>query len=431
MAAKRPLPVTLKLYAGLTGLGTPLFGALLARRLARGKEDRDRVGERRGVASAERPAGALVWVHGASVGEVLAVLPLIERMRGRGLNVLLTSGTVTAAKLLEERMPEGVIHQFAPLDAPSFVGRFLDHWHPDLGLLVESELWPNLIAAATERGTPFILVNGRMSPRSFERWRLARGTAAALLQRLDLCLMQDAEDAERLIALGAPRVMVTGNLKFDVPAPPNDPAALAALAQAIQLRPTILAASTHAGEEAAMIAAHRELQHKTPKLLTILVPRHPERGGEVADLARDASVPAVMRSRGQLPDRGTEVYIADTIGELGLFYRIAPIVFMGGSLVRHGGQNPIEPAKLDRAILHGPHVTNFAAVYFQLNRAHGAATVTDTASLTSSLGRLIADPMLVKQMGMAARATVDKLGGALERTVAAIEPYLVQLRLKG
>jgi 3-deoxy-D-manno-octulosonic-acid transferase len=431
MAAKRRLPLTLTLYAGLTGLGTPLFGALLARRLSRGKEDRDRVGERRGVAAAERPAGPLVWVHGASVGEVLAVLPLIERMRARGLNVLLTSGTISAAKLLEERMPEGVVHQFAPLDAPPFVRRFLDHWQPDLALLVESELWPNLIAEATERGTPFILINGRMSPRSFERWRMARGTISALLGRLDLCLVQEAEDGERFTNLGAPRVMVSGNLKFDVPAPPADPAALAALAQAIRLRPTILAASTHASEEAAMIAAHRELKQKTPKLLTIVVPRHPERGGEVADIARDAGVPAVMRSRGQLPDRGTEVYIADTIGELGLFYRVAPVVFMGGSLVHHGGQNPIEPAKLDRAILHGPHVTNFAAIYAQLNRARGAATVTDEDSLTSSLGRLIADPMLAKQMGAAARSTVDKLGGALDRTLAAIEPYLVQLRLKG
>lgn len=431
MAAKRRLPLTLTLYAGLTSLGTPLFGALLARRLSGGKEDRDRVGERRGVAAAERPAGPLVWVHGASVGEVLAVLPLIERMRARGLNVLLTSGTVSAAKLLEERMPEGVVHQFAPLDAPPFVRRFLDHWQPDLALLVESELWPNLIAEATERGTPFILINGRMSSRSFERWRMARGTISALLGRLDLCLVQEAEDGERLTNLGAPRVMVSGNLKFDVPAPPADPAALAALAQAMQLRPTILAASTHASEEAAMIAAHRELKQKTPKLLTIVVPRHPERGGEVADIARDAGVPAVMRSRGQLPDRGTEVYIADTIGELGLFYRVAPIVFMGGSLVHHGGQNPIEPAKLDRAILHGPHVTNFAAIYAQLNRARGAATVTDEDSLTSSLGRLVADPMLAKQMGAAARSTVDKLGGALDRTLAAIEPYLVQLRLKG
>src|SRR3984893_2056876 len=431
MAVRRRLRLTLTLYAGLTGLGTPLFGALLARRLSRGKEDRDRVGERRGVAAAERPAGPLVWVHGASVGEVLAVLPLIERMRARGLNVLLTSGTVSAAKLLEERMPEGVVHQFAPLDAPPFVRRFLDHWQPDLALLVESELWPNLIAEATERGTPFILINGRMSPRSFERWRMARGTISALLGRLDLCLVQEAEDGERFTNLGAPRVMVSGNLKFDVPAPPADPAALAALAQAMQLRPTILAASTHASEEAAIIAAHRELKQKTPKLLTIVVPRHPERGGEVPDIARDAGVPAVMRSRGQLPDRGTEVYIADTIGELGLFYRVAPIVFMGGSLVHHGGQNPIEPAKLHRAILHGPHVTNFAAIYAQLNRARGAATVTDQDSLTSSLGRLIADPMLAKQMGAAARSTVDKLGGALDRRLAAIEPYLVQLRLKG
>jgi 3-deoxy-D-manno-octulosonic-acid transferase len=430
MAARRRLPLTLRLYRGLTGTVTPLAGALLARRLLRGKEEHDRVAERRGFASAERPEGPLIWVHGASVGEMLAVLPLIERMRARSFSVVLTSGTVTAARLAGERLPDGVLHQFAPLDAPSFVRRFFDHWRPDLALFVEAELWPNYIVEAATRGTPMVLLNGRLSPRSFERWRFARGTAQALLERLDLCLVQDDDNAERFTRLGAPHVVITGNLKFDVPAPPADPTALAALAGAMHGRPVVLAASTHAGEEAAMVAAHRELAHKTPDLLTILVPRHPERGGEVAAVAHNTGLVAGLRSRGQLPELGSDIYIADTIGELGLFYRIAPIVFVGGSLVRHGGQNPIEPAKLNRAILHGPHVANFSAIYSQLNRAHGAATVTDAASLASSLARLLADPALVKQMGAAAKTTVEKLSGALDRTVAAIEPYLVQLRLK-
>jgi 3-deoxy-D-manno-octulosonic-acid transferase len=431
MAAKTRLPLTLKLYRGVTRLGAPLAAAiLLAGRLRRGKEDPGRVGERRGTPSADRPEGPLVWVHGASVGEVLAVLPLVERIRSRSFAVLLTSGTVTSARLMQERLPEGVLHQFVPLDAPVFVRRFLDHWQPDLALFAESEFWPNLITEATERGTPCVLINGRLSVRSFERWRLARGTASALLKRFDLCLTQEPEDADRLTRLGAAHVVTTGNIKFDVPPPPAEAEALGALKRAFHRRPVVLAASTHAGEEEAVIDAHLELQGKMPDLLTIVVPRHPERGSEVVELVEQAGLTPVMRSRGYLPDRGTAVYIADTIGELGLFYRLAPIVFVGGSLIRHGGQNPIEPAKLGCAILHGPYVANFASIYAQLNRAHGAAMVTDADSMALSFARLINDPQLAKQMATAARKTVEKLGGALERTFAAIDPYLVQLRLQ-
>jgi 3-deoxy-D-manno-octulosonic-acid transferase len=427
--AKDRLPFTLKLYRGSTRVAAPFAGMLLKRRLRRDREDPRRVAERRGIASIRRPRGPLVWVHGASVGEVLSVMALLDRIRASGVAVLLTSGTVTAARLAQQRLPEGVLHQFAPLDSPAFVQRFLDTWQPGLVLLAESELWPNIITEAARRGMPLVLINGRLSKRSFGRWKMFGRTATALLSHIDLCLAQEAEDAERLALLGAPRVFTTGNLKFDVPPPPADPMALSALKRAIRDRTIVLAASTHQGEETMVIEAHRRLRRAVPNLLTIIAPRHPERGRAVAGEAEEAGLVALLRTRAQLPDSGTEIYVADTIGELGLFYRLAPIVFVGGSLVKHGGQNPIEPAKLDCAILHGPHVSNFSAIYADLNRARGAATVTDADSLTNSIELLLFDPILVSQMAETAHAVVLQLGGALDRTFAAIEPYLVQLRL--
>lgn len=429
MQARLSLPVSLRVYRGLTRTATPLAGAMLKWRLRKGKEDPARIGERRGQPSVERPAGPLVWAHAASVGELIAILQLIERIHARGFNVLLTTGTVTAAKLAERRLAEGIIHQFVPLDMPYFVASFLNHWRPNLALIAESELWPNLITEGRKRGIPFVVVNGRLSPRSYGRWKKFRKTAAALLSRVDLCLAQDHEDAQRFSDLGAQRVLTTGNLKFDVPPPPATPTALAALERSTRGRPVVLSASTHEGEETQIIEAHMRLRQSVPGLLTIIAPRHPHRGYDIADVAEGLGAVPVIRSRGHLPDAGTEIYIADTIGELGLFYRIAPIVFMGGSLVKHGGQNPIEPAKLNSAILHGPHIWNFANVYAKLNRARGAATVTTTESLTNSLALLMHDPALVGSMAQSAKATVDQLGGALDRTFAAIEPYLVQSRL--
>jgi 3-deoxy-D-manno-octulosonic-acid transferase len=430
MQVRERLPVTLRLYRRAAALSVPLTVAWLAARQRRGKEDAARLAERRGIAGRARPEGPLIWTHGASVGEVLAILPLLERFRALEFPLLLTSGTVTAARLIEPRLPAGAVHQYVPLDVPAFLTRFLDHWRPSLAILAETELWPNLIFETTQRGTPLILVNARLSQRSYDRWRLLQITAEALLKRIDLCLAQGPDDAQRLTRLGAPRVVVTGNLKFDVPPPPADAAALAALERAIQGRPVVLAASTHRGEETLVIEAHKQLRRKMPGLITIIAPRHPERGGDVVEAAEAAGLAPVMRSRGHLPDRGTDVYVADTMGELGIFYRLARIVFVGGSLVRHGGQNPIEPAKLDCAILYGPHVANFAAVYEQLSRARGAALVTDADSLARSIGLLLDDPGLVRKMATAAKATVEQLGGALERTYGAIEPYLIGLKLE-
>ncbi|MEP9352359.1 3-deoxy-D-manno-octulosonic acid transferase [Xanthobacter sp. KR7-65] len=426
----RALPLTLRLYRGASSAAALLAPVWLSYRVRKGKEDPARLAERRGYASADRPRGPLVWVHGASVGEVISVLPLIERLSARGFKVLLTSGTLTSSRVAERRAPPGVIHQFVPLDARGFVGRFLDHWAPDLVLLAESELWPNVLAELGRRGTPVVLVNGRLSERSARRWARLPRSARALLSRVDLCLAQSEEDAARFRGLGTPRVVVCGNLKFDVPPPAADSVELQRLSKAVGRRPVLLAASTHDGEEDLMIEAHEILISKIPDLLTILVPRHPDRGADVAALAQSADFSSRQRSLGQLPDAETDIYVADTIGELGLFYRLAPVVFMGGSLVEHGGQNPIEPSKLGAVVLHGPHVWNFGAIYAQLDRDEGAAEVPDALGIARAAYAIMKDPQLHGQMSDAAHATVSALGGALERTLGAIEPYLIQIRLE-
>jgi 3-deoxy-D-manno-octulosonic-acid transferase len=428
MAERLPLPLHgYRLLASVAGLFAPTF---VARRLKRGKEHPERFRERYGDSKIARPAGPLVWVHTASVGELLAVIPLIDRIRERDLNVLCTSAPVTSAALAEQRLPADVIHQFVTLDVPRFVKRFLNHWQPDLALFVESELWPNLITMSAARGVPLMLVNGRISERAFNRWRRAPASIAALLRCFELCLAQSATYAGRLRDLGAPRVTTTGNLKLDVPEPPAHPESLAKLRAAIGSRTVIAAASTHAGEESALIDAHRKLRGTFPGLLTIIAPRHPERGPGILEIANASHLNARLRSRNELPGQHTDIYIADTMGELGLIYRIAPIVFMGGSLATHGGQNPIEPAKLGAAILHGPNVWNFAEIYSALDAVHGAEQVTDVGKLVVRMGALLRDADARAALVAAGRETVNQLGGGLDRTVAALEPYLMQIRLE-
>ncbi len=423
------LPATLRAYRVLMSAAAPLASLLLSYRLKQGKEHAVRLPERSGETAIPRPPGPLIWFHGASVGEINAVLPLIERVRSRNLNVLVTSGTVTSAGIAEKRLPPDVIHQFAPLDLPQFVARFLDHWKPDLGLFVESDLWPAMIMAASERSVPLILINGRLSERSFNRWRLAPRTIGALLRRFDLCLAQSTDDGARYAGLGAPRISTTGNLKLDVPAPAANEDKLAVLQEVIGDRPVIAATSTHPGEEADVIDAHRRLKHSFPGLLTLIAPRHPQRGQGIADIAKVAGLTAALRSDDLLPRPSTDIYIFDTLGELGLIYRLAPIVFVGGSLVSHGGQNPIEAIKLGAAILHGPHVANFAEIYSALDATGGAEQVTDSSKLAVRIGAWLKDAEARKAVAGKAAKSMDTLAGALERTLAALEPYLMEFRL--
>lgn len=427
--AEHDMPAILRAYRLLTIAAAPLAPLLLSYRLKRGKENAERLPERLGLSKHARPPGALIWIHGASVGELLAVLPLIQRIRERDFNVLVTTGTVTSAELAGRRLPPDVIHQFVPLDTPRIVARFLDHWQPDLALIVESDLWPNVIMASSARKIPMILVNGRISERSFSRWRLAPRAITALLSRFDLCLVQSTANATRYAALGAPRISTTGNLKLDSPAPPADADKLAALKSATAGRVIVSAASTHAGEETAMIHAHRRLKPTVPGLLTVIAPRHPERGPGILDIVKAAGLTAAVRSRGELPRPSIDIYIADTLGELGLIYRLAPIVFIGGSLVGHGGQNPVEAARLGAAILHGPHVWNFAEIYAALDAAGGAELVLDTSKLAPAIEAWLRNDDARQKTAETALKAMDTLAGALERTLAALDPYFMHLRL--
>ena len=424
------LPMMLRVYRSLSSAMVPLAPAVIRQRLKLGKEDPERIAERRGLTRDARPQGPLVWIHGASVGEVLAAAALIERLRELNLRILVTSGTVTSAAIVARRFPPDVIHQYVPYDSPRFVARFLDHWRPSLALFIESDLWPNLILSSAARRLPMVLINGRMSQRSFPRWRRVASTISALLGTFDICIAQSPTDAERFAALGCHNVITTGNLKLDVPAPPADPAKLDRLISVTRGRPMILAASTHPGEEERLIEAHKTLAGYFPSLLTVIVPRHPNRGEAITRTIAAAGLRAAQRSREEMPTAVTDIYVADTLGELGLFYRLSPVVFMGGSLVEHGGQNPIEAVKLGASIVHGPHVFNFTDVYDALDRAGGARKAVTPEALATELGQLLDDPAARDSMVAASARVVSQLGGALERTLAALEPYLLQLRLE-
>lgn len=423
-------PLLLQLYRFVMAALEPVAAAVLLLRRRKGKEDPKRISERRGLPGADRPEGHLAWLHGASIGETMAILPLIERLARRGVTVLVTSGTVTSAEIIAQRLPPGAIHQFVPVDVPRYMGRFLDHWRPDIALFAESEIWPNAILALEHRGVPLILINGRLSERSYRRWAKVPGVVEALLSRFSLCLAQSAGDAERLQRLGAPRVGVAGNLKFDSPPPPADPRLVAALQGMIAGRPVWVAASTHPGEEEMAVAIHRALARRYENLLTIVAPRHPRRGEAVAEIAQDSALRVARRSLGEQPSREVDFYVADTVGELGLFYRLAPLVFVGGSLIPRGGQNPIEPAKLGAAILHGPHVHNFTEVYAALDRAGGALQVADAKAMAAALDDLIADTALTREMARAGLEAVNELGGALDRTLRAVEPFILGAKME-
>ncbi|MBM6592705.1 3-deoxy-D-manno-octulosonic acid transferase [Microvirga pudoricolor] len=423
------LPLLINTYRRATAVLEPAVLGFLYWRQRKGLEERTRLGERRGYPSRQRPNGHVAWVHGASVGETLSLIPVIERLTQRGLSVLVTSGTKTSAGLIARRLPPGAFHQFVPLDVPRYVRRFLDHWKPDLTLVAESEIWPNTVVELEQRHVPLILVNGRMSDRSFRRWQKLPRIIGSLLERFALCLAQSPEDAERLARLGAPRVVMAGNLKFDVSPPPADPRVVAQLSGLIAGRPVWLAASTHPGEETAIVAVHRALTQRHPNLLTIIAPRHPHRGEEVASIAHRAGLRAGRRSEGVHPDRALDVYVADTMGEMGLFYRLSSIVLMGGTLVPIGGHNPIEPAKLSTAILHGPHVHNAREIYAAIDDAKGAIEVHDSNGLARGLNQLLGDAALTRQMARAASDAVLGLGGAVDRTMQSIEPFIVQAKI--
>jgi 3-deoxy-D-manno-octulosonic-acid transferase len=387
-----------------------------------------------GRAGRPRPSGPLVWLHGASVGEANSALPLIAALQARlpAAHVLLTTGTVTSARLMAQRLPARAIHQFAPVDAAPWVARFLDHWRPDLALWLESELWPNLVAATAARGVPMALVNARMSERSFARWRRRPGFARALIGAFGLVLAQSDRDAAHYSALGAANVSAAGNLKYAAAPPPADEAAVREFAAAIGDRPAWLAASVHPEEAEAIAAAHRALRERFPALLTVVVPRHPEKAPAFL-AAWNAAGPIRAQRRSQRADLAptTELYFADTLGELGLFYRALPVVFVGKSLGAVGGQNPIEPAQLGRALVFGPGMENFADSAGALLRSGAAREVQDASGLAAAVSALLADPGAARASGAAARRVAEAEAGALARILDALAPLLAPLERRG
>ena len=383
----------LALYRGLTGIAAPVIEVYLRQRLAQGKEHPKRFAERHGIASRSRPNGPLLWLHAASIGEAQSALALIRRIleSDDNLNILLTTGTITSAEMLETRLPKRSFHQFVPVDRLPWVRRFLDHWRPDLAFWVESEFWPNLVIETQSRGIPAMLVNGRMSERSFANWRYAPRVIRNMLHGFTLCFAQTESEAKRLTALGALDVRYRGNLKFSAAPLPFDEDELANLKAALANRPIWLAASTHPGEEALVADVHAVLREKLPGLLTIVVPRHPRRGAElVLDLA-GRGLNVGLRSETTEISSEDDIHIADTLGDLGLYYRLADVVFIGGSMGGHGGHNPLEAAQLDCAIIHGPDMGNFLTVAEQLAEANGAVCIADRHMLADAAHRLLTD----------------------------------------
>jgi 3-deoxy-D-manno-octulosonic-acid transferase len=416
-------PLSLSLYAAALGLLEPLAGPILRRRAAQGKEDPARLAERLGRASRPRPAGPLVWLHGVSVGESVSLLPLAQALREQRPDValLITSGTRTAAELLAKRLPPGAIHQYAPVDAPGAVARFLDHWRPDAAIQVESELWPNLILGAKARGVRLALVSARMTQKSADGWAKAPGAAQALLAAFDLILPQDSATAERLARLGAevgPRL----NLKL-VGAPlACDPVELARFRAVIGARKTVMAANTHPGEDETVLAAYRTAA--SPDGLLIVVPRHPARGEAVADLLTAAGLSTARRSKGEPLTPQTQAYVADTLGEMGLFYRLADIVVMGGAFRPGiGGHNPLEAARLGAPVLSGLHTFNAADVYDEM-RQRVAVLQTADATLARDLAGLLTYPNIARRVGEAAQTYAQAKGAALGEALTRLQPLL-------
>jgi 3-deoxy-D-manno-octulosonic-acid transferase len=420
----------LKAYRWGGSAAYPLVGGYLAVRTSRGKEDRLRRRERYGITSRPRPLGPLVWMHAASVGETIAVTPLIERIRALDINTVLTTGTVTSAQVAAERLGDSVIHQYVPLDLKPAVCRFLDHWQPDLAIIAESEIWPMTILELGNRRIPQVLVNGRLSERSFKAWSKRANLAEALFENLAHVVAQSEADGERFRALGARPVTVSGNLKVDTDPPPVDEEELRRLRREIGQRKTWAAISTHDGEEEIAAEVHAKLAKRHPDVLTIIVPRHPDRGDDIEAMCLAQGLQVARRSRRDPIRADTDILLGDTIGEMGLYLRLTEIAFVGKSMTGEGGQNPLEPAMLGTAVLSGGNVQNFRESYDRLVESGGARLVKDRDMLAGAVSLLMKDEVLRRRMIAAGKGAVDRMRGALARTIESLQPYIQPLVVK-
>ena len=418
--------MSVSIYRAMTWVCTPLIRRYLDRRLKSGKEDIMRFNERMGIASRPRPEGPLVWIHAASIGESLSMTSLIDRLIHEypKITILMTSGTVSSARLIIDRLPATVIHQYIPVDRVPWVKRFLDFWHPDLVLWVESEFWPTVLSEIKSRRIPSFLMNARISAASVQGWKRAPWMIRRLLETFELCMAQTELDAGRLRVLGAKNVACPGNLKFAASPLPADQKMLTALDASIAGRPRWVVFSTHAGEDEVIADAHEILIKNFPDIFTVIIPRHPERAASIEQLLLNRKLSVSVRSKTDPVDASISFLLGDTIGELGLFFRITDIAVVGGTLIPHGGQNPIEPARLGCAIVHGPHMENFLAVQSELLTA-GASVIVHTAEeLALEIGTLLSNSTLRQRRILAARSVADGKQNVLDAVFAHINPHL-------
>lgn len=417
------------IYRHITRLSAPALRLLLKHRVKIGKEDARRVFEKQGIINHMKPKSPLIWLHAASVGEAQSALILIEYIlqQNRDMNIIVTTGTVTSANLMEQKLPKRAFHQYAPLDHPQWVKNFLDYWNPKCVFWMESELWPNILCEIKSRKIPAALINARMSPRSFKVWKHFKTFALNMLSTFDLILCQTAEDTANFKELGVQNISHTGNIKYSAAKLNVNKADNHNLEQAIHSRPVWLYASTHKGEETIACELHKRLKSNIPELLTIIVPRHPNRRDEIMDELIHYDLSITLRGEERfLPDLDTDIYIADTIGELGLFYDISPIACIGRSFSDDGGggHNPIEAAQFGCVVLHGPHVQNLQNIFDDLSDQNASIAVNNTQHFHDVLLKLFKDEKTMQNYQNAALEFCQKKNHILDSVLQEIAPLL-------
>ncbi len=410
----------------------PLLTAILNKRCKAGKELPSRIQEKKSIITKPRPSGKLIWIHAASVGEAQSTLVLINNFlsMNKALNIMVTTGTLTSAQLMEEKLPKQAFHQFYPLDHPKWVEKFINHWKPNAVIWMESELWPNMLNEISKCDIPAILVNAHMSEKSFNSWKRVKPLAKAALSAFNKILCQTEIDKERFTELGASNAVVTNNLKYSAQALEYDEILLNNIINITKNRPIWLYASTHAGEEEIACEVHIELKKQFPDLLTIIVPRHPERRDDIKESCKKFNLDIKFRGAGKnLPKNNTDIYIADTLGELGLFYTVSPLACIGRSLSDDGGggHNPIEAAQLGCAVIHGANIQNLQDIFNEMNEAEAAICVHDAKELQSLISALLNDNNKMRRLQNAGKKYSDDKNNIIEKVMSEIKPVFKEV----